>query len=360
MKVFFGFPVNTHLLRGDSIHVKNLISALKKKSFNFDVYTYDDVRSRTKYLKILEFRINLLKKYFSSNYSKIYLRYFPGLFLDIILLKLFRKNLIIEVNAVISDEAVDLKFNPLIKAILLFDEYLLKNTKINIVAVTPEIKNFYQTERNDVIFISNGVNLQLMQVTNSRFNSAFEDIANNNNFIVGFVGTLSPWQDFETLLNAIKSIILDQEIKNIKLHIIGSGIMESFIKNFIIENKLSDNIVLFGSVHNSEIPKFIDNFDIAVAPLRGSRLNKTGSSALKVFEYLAMNKFVLITECGSLSNEIVINGFGLKCKKEDPKDFAKNILFTYNNRPVIYSRDYIEKMYSWDTKINKLEKILFS
>jgi glycosyltransferase involved in cell wall biosynthesis len=184
--------------------------------------------------------------------------------------------------------------------------------------------------------------------------------SNQHFFKIGFVGTLSPWQDFDTLINCVKILKDKFKLESFKLYIIGEGIEKIKILNLIESLNISTNVELVGLVEHSEISNRISDFDICVAPLKGSRNMNTGSSALKVFEYLAMNKYIVISECGNLSDLIEMHKFG--CSYVSGNSFAMaNCIYNYFKKPtIINSRDFVSENYNWNSKANFLIKELSS
>ncbi len=359
-KILFVFPVDTTLRRGDATHVREFVFNMQPVYENAKFITYDPYRKKNKFYKILNFRFDILKSIFSKQYNIIYFRYYPSFFVEIFFLFLFKQKYFIELNAVIVDEMVDLKRGFFMRTVQYLDEFFFTKTAEQLICVTPEIANYYSSfSRKKPIVINNGANTDIFNphiVFNSSLISRYK-----NYFTIGFVGSLSPWQDFETLIRAI-SELKDRGYGNqIVCLIVGSGVQENFIREMIEKMSVDDSIKLLGSVSYNEVPSIMNLFSITVAPLRGSRLKKTGSAALKVFEYLAMNKRVVITKVGHLSELIEKNGFGSSFDAENFNQLADIIEDEINkNSDEVFanSRQFVIDHYSWKSKIDKLKSII--
>ena len=360
IKILFVFPVDTTLRRGDATHVREFVFNMQPVYQNAKFITYDRFSKRNKFYKILNFRIAILKAIFSRRYEIIYFRYYPSFFIEIFFLFLFRQKYFIELNAVIVDEMVDLKRGFFIRAVQYMDEFFFTKTAEQLICVTPEIANYYSSfSRKKPVNINNGANTDIF---NPKIAADSPLVSNNENiFSIGFVGSLSPWQDFETLIRAISELKKRGYGKRIVCQIVGSGMQENFIREMIEQLSIDDIVKLLGSVPYTEVPSIINSFSITVAPLRGSRLKKTGSAALKVFEYLAMNKRVIITKVGHLSDLIEKNNFGKSYDAENFHQLADIIENEINTKPgevISDARQFVIDNYSWKSKINKLKSII--
>lgn len=358
--ILFVFPVDTALRRGDATHVREFVFNMQPVYENAKFITYDRYSKRNKFYKILNFRLAILKAIFSRRYAIIYFRYYPSFFIDVFFLLLFKQKYFIELNAVIVDEMVDLKRSFFIRVVQYLDEFFFTRTAEQLICVTPEIANYYSAfSRKEPIIINNGANTDIFN-PKIVFESPLVDNYKNT-FSIGFVGSLSPWQDFETLIRAVSELKNRGYGKKIVCIIVGSGVQENFIREMIEKLSVDDIIKLLGSVSYNEVPSIINSFSITVAPLRGSRLKKTGSAALKVFEYLAMNKRVVITKVGHLSELIEKNSFG-KCYDAENfhqlADILEDEINEKSSQTISDSRQFVIDNYSWKSKIDKLKSII--
>lgn len=103
-------------------------------------------------------------------------------------------------------------------------------------------------------YVSNGIEAEKLFVANNTvaikadFNLA-ETENTKTDFM--FIGTLYPQKGIDILLNAY--IQLNQTVSLPVLHIIGSGPMESTIKNLIHSNQLHEKVILHGAIYDQQI-----------------------------------------------------------------------------------------------------------
>lgn len=363
MKPLFVFAVDTTLPRGDSTHVREFIDHMSQLCPLGEVLTYNDIGVRSRYLRLLLFRIKLLWRYVSGTHRKVYLRYFPAIFVDMFILRLLRCDVYVELNAVISDEAKDLGRNVLLRLIHKIDEKCICAFSKALIAVTPEIQRYYieRYGKNETVLVNNGVNTKLFNPASTVLPTDMAGL--QGRFIVGFVGSLSPWQDFSTLLEAINELVNHKNICNLCCLIVGAGAEEKAIRDKIAILGLEKHVVLAGKRCYEEIPGYINLFSVAVAPLKGSRTKSTGSAALKVFEYLAMRKPVVVAEVGTFSDMIRNNGVGLVYRSIDAVDLADKILEIYSGSVDTESmeersRKLVESEYSWAASVHETMKVM--
>lgn len=114
--------------------------------------------------------------------------------------------------------------------------------------------------------------------------------------VIGFVGTIDRWIDFETVIAALKELLT---MKNdLKLLVVGGTMVTDYfdeVQSRVRRLGLQDNVVFTGIVPHAEVPHYIDLMDICLIPMKqGLRLNQARCPD-KLFEYLACGKPVVST-----------------------------------------------------------------
>jgi glycosyltransferase involved in cell wall biosynthesis len=117
-----------------------------------------------------------------------------------------------------------------------------------------------------------------------------------NGKVIGFVGTIDRWVDFETVFLALKE--LQEERKDLKLLIVGGKMVTKYFENIKEQVKrmnLSDSVIFTGVVPHENVPYYISMMDICLIPMKPElRLNQARCPD-KLFEYLACGKPVIST-----------------------------------------------------------------
>lgn len=234
------------------------------------------------------------------------------------------------------------------KTLLKYLKLAYLNSNISIVSAL-KIKEKYQNLcSSEIIVIPNGHNIKINKSNNFEIPS---EILQLNGPIIGFIGTLFRFID-EQLLEFIIS-------KRPNYNFVFVGHTES---NFPIDSiKKYNNVHLLGPKEKSEIPKYINSFDLCLNPFKVHEVNDS-VSPVKVFEYLAMKKLIISTNMYSLRKEKVADYIIFADNYEQYlNEIDKTLTLTskINNVP-----DSILENYSWDnlfaalvSKINSRNEI---
>lgn len=361
--VLFAFPVDITLPRGDSTHVREFSEHIAREVPSCTIFTYNDVVAPSKLRRVLGFRRGLLSRYFSRGRRKVYLRYFPGIFLDMMLLKVLGRDVFVELNAVISDEAEDLRRSAILRFVHRLDERVICRFAKALITVTPEICRYYREEygKAETVVVNNGVNTEHFDPDRAEYPHDLEHL--EQSFVVGFMGGLSPWQDLATLVSAFDELVNMRRIRDIHCVIVGSGSEEGAIREQIASLGLERQVIMTGARKYQEIPRYVKLFSIGVAPLKGSRMKNTGSAAIKVFEYLAMAKPVVLPEVGSFSDMLSERGVGVVYRGMDHMDLADTIVALYSDRGAVAAmgkraRELVKNEYSWAASTRETLRII--
>ncbi len=118
-------------------------------------------------------------------------------------------------------------------------------------------------------------------------------------FVLGFTGTCAELQGISTVLLAMG------QLKNADaplpyLLIVGDGPDKPRWMQMSRELGLDRHVVFAGRRPMDEIASAVSNCDVMLLPLHLSTLNVRGTSAIKLFEYLACDRFVLGSQCDDL------------------------------------------------------------
>ncbi len=139
--------------------------------------------------------------------------------------------------------------------------------------------------------------------------------------VLGMVGRLRKHKDYPNMFVALKIIV--KKFKNIKLLIVGDGILESQLKSVVQIMGLSNYVIFAGK--RESIPQILSGIDIFVLSS-----SVEGSPAV-IKEALTMGKPVVSTNAGGIP-EIIQNGVtGILVPPHNPEALADGILNAINN-----------------------------
>ncbi len=345
------FPVNLETNKGDSVHALKLLKYFRLKEANYLVVSYDSQRGRIN--KYFYFLIKSILGAFAPKTDILYVRYFPLCSLSILLAKLRKLPCFVELNAIISEELIDRKIsNPLYQLVTYIDEQIISRYASGAVCVTEGIRNFYFGDRDPrAIVLGNGVDID-------EFN-AIQTVTNYDGLIefdFGFVGSLSPWQDLETLIAAV-ALLRDRYQVHARTLIVGHGVNFAAIVKLVSKFGLSNQVHFLGEVPKADVPQVMQKFKIGVVPLKGSRLKKTGTSAVKILEYIAAGRQVVCTHVAMAENLTTLVDFFYE--PESVKDLAKQLYSAYLQRDQVIRLKDISS-FTWEAHVTKLMKFINS
>ena len=175
---------------------------------------------------------------------------------------------------------------------------------------------------------------------------------NKNNFVFGYIGTLSPIEGLDLLIKAFNNL----KIKN-KLLIFGDGIELEKLKKLANGN---NNIEFKGKVSSDEISKAYDQVDVIINPRIKSYLTDT-VTPLKPLEAMAYKKLVLVSDVGGMK-ELVKNEFNGIVFNSDSYKEIKNVIIDVINRNdldkiIENGYMYIKEEKSWKINAKKYYSI---
>lgn len=107
--------------------------------------------------------------------------------------------------------------------------------------------------------------------------------------VAGFVGSLKRWHGVDVLLEA--AAILRNRGSSVRFLIVGDGPLRQELVDHVVKAGLENVVVFAGAVGRSRAAKYLNAFDIAVAP--APILSTFHFSPLKIFEYMATGTAVV-------------------------------------------------------------------
>lgn len=184
----------------------------------------------------------------------------------------------------------------------------------------------------------------------------------HNTFEIFYHGGIALSRGIGSLIQAIK--LLKNKKYSVSLKLIGNLVDDREIRNIISENKLEGLCEILPPVSYDEIPQIIKDSDLPVIPLPdfiGWRV----SSPLKLLEYMAMAKTIVLTDIEAHRDVVGNHEFAFFSKSSKPEDIAGAIVQAYFRRNDFdelgkEARKIALSMYTWENQANKLIKFIKS
>jgi len=221
-----------------------------------------------------------------------------------------------------------------------------------------QICDEYNIDENSVGIWSSGVSLETF---------SFEAIGHinephfcNKEFIVMHHGALTQSRGLQETVKAIK--LLNSKYPDIAFFMLGDGKAKDELESLIRELDLENNVFLHKSVPYEDVPKYIASCDIGILPFPNLNWWRV-SSPLKLMEYLAMGKSVIVTNIEA--HREVLNGLpcGIFIKSHNVEEIARAIERVYHRRHELrkrgrMGREMVIRKYSWDKQAENLINFL--
>lgn len=167
------------------------------------------------------------------------------------------------------------------------------------------------------------------------------------------------------IIESIKSIeVLKNKHDHFVLFLLGTGPAHSFLKELVQKSGIQDKVIIHDAVDYADVPKYVAMCDVGIVPLPNSP-NWRHQCPIKLLEYLAMKKVVIITNIPA-NRQVVGNGkCGIYLSSIDPREIAKAMVYAYNNKQKLkewgtYGRAIIEEKYSWQKVTSDFENFLLT
>ena len=239
-----------------------------------------------------------------------------------------------------------------------------KYTYDGFTVITPvmreEICQQLNINRKNVAIWTSGVSLSFFDEMRYAENNVRRSLNLSGEFIVIYHGGFAKARGLQNAVQAME--IVKKNYGNIILLLLGEGPSEGELKSLVQKNQLEDCVLIHPTVDFNKIPVYINVADVAMMPYPNVRwLNN--SSPIKLMEYLAMGKPVIVTDLQAFKDVIGVNKCGIYIKDNSPEEIAKGILFAYEHRDELkgwgeIGRKIVEKEYTWEIQIKHFEGYL--
>lgn len=224
-----------------------------------------------------------------------------------------------------------------------------------------QICHEYNIDENNVGIWSSGVSLETFNFEG--INPINEPPFCNKKFIVMYHGALSQSRGLQETVKAIG--LLKSSRPDIVFFILGDGKAESKLELSIRELNLGNNVFIHKPVPYEDVPKYIASCHIGILPFPNLNWWRV-SSPLKLMEYLAMGKPVIVTDIEAHREVLNNSPCGIFIKSNNPEEIAQGIIRAYTLKNKLkeigkVGREIVARDYTWknqaDNLINFLESL---
>ncbi len=361
MKILFlALDINLGINRGDCIHAENLAASLIRAgngvrmvvgmiSDGFQLPGVDlSVRPEGGDLAVLS-HVRKIARSFRPDV--IYERRFsPKISASVAFLR--RVPFVIEYNGIVEEEAA-MQGRPMERSLRSRGKARMRAGLLRrasaIVTVTSGLQEFvvqeYRIPRTRVFVVENGVDPVLFQPAGQAESRAALGLPSRP--LACYVGNLVRWQGLDGLLQSLHSVRAPLD-----LVLVGDGPDRPYLLQQAGELGILQRLHFAGEVRHGEVPRYISASDVCVAPFSSERNMRSGVSALKLYEYLACGRPVVVTAVPGATELVEAHGCGLVVPTGDPQSLAAAIDQVVADprygRAALRASEIVRSQHSWD------------
>jgi glycosyltransferase involved in cell wall biosynthesis len=295
-------------------------------------------------------------------FDVVYARHGVSSPIAILLAKLNRIPVILEVNALFEVEAQDSNWPSLSIYLAKLIENLFLPAADAIIAVTKEIKSEishrFHLNGNKIYIVSNGVDTYLFRPKDMYLSRKQCNIEHAKN-VVCFVGNFLAYQGIHNLIKCAP-IVLKNFPETVFL-LVGDGPLRTDLQHHVRSMNIDYAFNFVGKVSHSEVPKYINSANICVAPFTSS-ISRSGLSPLKLYEYMSCGKPVVGSNIPGLEDVLIKHECGLSVESDNPSSLAEGIIRLLGDNKLaitmgVNARKAAVEFYSWNAVAETVAKI---
>ena len=177
-------------------------------------------------------------------------------------------------------------------------------------------------------------------------------------YIVGFAGSLAPWQGLDLLVQAAQEVI-DNASRPVRFVLVGDGQCRQGLEQMVDQLGLGVFFSFLAPIPSEEVTVFNNACDVIVCPRYDPRTLRYGMSALKFWDAVSVGVPVLVPEGSQLDDVLELLGLPGIFRSGDKKYLAEAILQVLSNTEHHQARrkdvhQIVSEHYSWRHVAEKL------
>jgi len=263
--------------------------------------------------------------------------------------KLFKIPLILEVNAPLVYERKTYSGLSLVKFAKWIENYTWKNAThtLPVTNVLAEHLRKAGVKEKNITVIHNGVRQQFIDEMLAK---SINKNKNKKEIVIGFTGFIHPWHGMDKAIHAIA------QHKNLplKLVCVGDGNILPELKALAKELGVANKIEFAGLVTRDKVLGYVEQFDITLQP------DVTDyASPLKMFEYMAVGSIIIAPNCPNIK-EILSDKTALFFEKGNQNSFIEQLnnaiehIDEFNDLRIAVKNSVIEKGFVWEENAKRI------
>lgn len=274
---------------------------------------------------------------------------FSDTMLGLLTLKLFNKTVVIDQTELYSSKQGNKK------RIHLMEEQIIAHKANILFCISDKIFNHFKPLRD-----RKKVMHKLPIIVSF---SRFKGVVKEQPFLLGYIGSFAPKDGVQNLLEGF--LLAKSSIPQLKLRLIGYNPILSGLKIQTEELGVSEDVQITGMVEYNEIPRLLKECDSLIMN-RDNSLFAGYGYPIKLGEYFACNRTVLMSEIDGFSNDFENENQAFLYNPDDPVSLSNTIKYRYENKDEAYAvakrgfrhaKDYFDEHKVTSFFINTLKQI---
>ena len=303
--------------------VKNTEELLKDNGFEVDrVVITKHLDKITKLFSYIDLYIGTILKSIFNNYDYIYVHFISHSSLGAVISKKLCKDTKLILNAHGNDVLADMDFE------MKNEERSRKYIKHADAVIVPSkyfkdvIVSKYDYDKDKIyVYPSGGVNTSRFVNIDQKDAKKAVNLSDKYSYI-GYVSRIEKNKGYDVFLKAIKELVDQDKIKNLKFLVVGGGLEEDKFNELVKKLKLKDYLEIRNMVSQEELINIYNSLDIFVFPT----YRKSESLGLVGLEAMSCETLVIASKNYGPTDYVVDNKNGKFFKPQDYKDLAAKIL----------------------------------
>ncbi len=261
---------------------------------------------------------------------------------------------VLETNGIFFDEAKSERKSLVLTGIAEKIEISAYQTCDVLICVSESLKDLLIEKAginpNKILVVPNGVDTSFYNPDDHKPHREFED------FTVGFVGSLIPWQGINLLLEAVSE--LRKEGLKINATIVGDGSAREEWEQLAAKLGIIEYVKFTGRKSSDQIPEYISGFDVGYSGQIQLKIGKMYHSPLKIYEYMSMGKPVIASSYDDAKKLIEEQGTGYLFEPGSVQDLKEALRSAYLQRDSLQTmglkaREEIINHHSWISRMKE-------
>ncbi|QDG76714.1 glycosyltransferase family 4 protein [Labrenzia sp. PHM005] len=209
--------------------------------------------------------------------------------------------------------------------------------------------------------VPNGIDLEVF----SKEKLDFADARANLNlpldaFLIGYVGSVVDYEGLDLLIEALREIRV-QRTEDVRLLIVGDGLVRPLLENIVRHLNLEDLVNFVGHVNQNKLAEYYAAMNVVCIPRRGWPVCEL-VTPLKPFEALAAGLPIIVSSVKPLEDVVREVGGGLIFEKDNLAALVKAICFALNNPNRLKTigmkgKTAMKQLRSWDDVVLPIDDV---